>query len=463
MKKISAIICLFTLLLSLCACGEKTSASDGNALSFINGNHAENSDSVTEPASTKKLDGLSVLTHGVFPCCNTEDGYYYIPTDLKQLRNGSYGAAVMYMDFATQKEIYLCSNAGCTHDTETCNAIIPENEFSPFFGRIFTYKGMLYLLSCGEEGDTEETVIFGITDSGINTPESAPNTLYRMNLDGTNREKVYTFEDGVTAEPTVLGDENSLYFITKELSNSSGVTTASNRQLMRYDISSGRTKNVASLNMDSGSHWRVAGCSGTNVVLEGVAYPDGYSASEDYSASQWSEIFGKSKTQYVRLNVESGDVTSLYDVKNKNGHGAAVLDGALYVAEGASQDILRIDLESGNQSMLATLEQSNIIGTIGKMLVCRTWDMEENYYLYFVDTENGNVSCCTLTNKYNGWPLELVGETQKDAVVIYDYDAEALSDGAYEINRYKIALISKSDLYAGNDKFRPIDMIAGGR
>ena len=100
---------------------------------------------------------------------------------------------------------------------------------------------------------------------------------------------------------------------------------------------------------------------------------------------------------------------------------------------------------------------------MGKMLVCRTWDMEENYYLYFVDTESGNVSCCTLTNKYNGWPLELVCETQKDAVVIYDYDAEELSDGAYEIHRYKIALISKIDLYAGNDKFRPIEMIAGGR
>lgn len=59
--------------------------------------------------------------------------------------------------------------------------------------------------------------------------------------------------------------------------------------------------------------------------------------------------------------------------------------------------------------------------------------------------------------------MELVGETQKDAIVIYDYEAEALPDDAYEISQYKMALISKNDLYAGRDNFRPIDMIAEGR
>lgn len=459
MKKLLSFLCMCTLLLSLCACGSRLSGDGANADGFSGGRNE--TDTVTGIGAAQSQNGLSLLTHEVYPSCNTEDGYYYIPSEPRELRDGSYGSAIMYMDFATQQEVYLCNNAGCSHDTVSCNAIIPEDEFSPYFGTIFTSNGKLYLLSCG--GDSEgETITFGYTDSGM-MQVSTPNTLYRMNLDGTNREKVYTFPDGVTVELTVLGNGSSLYFITKELSQSGGVTTASNRQLMRYDISSGKTASIASLNVENGSHWRIVGCSGSNVVLEGVAYPEGYSAAEDYSASQWSEIFSASKTKYVCLNVENVNFTSLYDVKNKNGHGAAVLDGALYVAEGSSENILRIDLESGDQSTLASLEQSNIIGTMGTMLVCCTWDMTENFYLYFVDTESGAVSRCTLTNKYNGWALELVGETQKDAVVIYDYDAEALSDGAYEIYRYKMALISKSDLCAGNDNFRPIAMIAGGR
>lgn len=455
MKKRLGIICLCALLLSLCGCGSQRAETEANA-----GGKNE-TDAVTNISSAQSQNDLSLLTHEVYPSCNTEDGYYYIPGELRELRDGSYGSAIMYMDFATQQEVYLCNNAGCRHDTLSCNAILPEDDFSPYFGTIFTSNGKLYLLSCG--GDSEgESISFGYADSGM-MQVSMPGILYSMNLDGTNREKIYTFPDGVTVEPTVLGSGSSLYFITKELSQSDGVTTASNRQLMRYDISSGKTAIVASLNVENGSHWRIVGCSGANVVLEGVAYPEGYSAAEDYSASQWSEIFGASKTKYVCLNIETGIFSSLYDVKNKNGHGAAVLDGALYVAEGSSESILRIDLQSGDQRTLASLEQSNIIGTMGTMLVCRTWDMTENYYLYFVDTQSGAVSRCTLTNRYNGWALELVGETQKDAVVIYDYDAEALSDDVYEIYRYKIALISKSDLCAGNDSFRPIAMIAGGR
>lgn len=447
MKKLLSIICMCTLLLGLCACG----SGQGEA--------GENT--VTDSSLSQTQEGLSLLTHEVYPSCNTEDGYYYIPGDLKELRDGSYGCAVMYMDFATQKEIYLCNNAGCKHDTKSCSAIIPESEFSPFFGTIFTSNGRLYLLSCSEDSEGK-TVSYGYTESGITTA-IAPNVLYCMNLDGTNREKIYTFPDGVTVEPTVLGDGSSLYFVTKELSQNGQTTTASNRQLMRYDISSGKTAAVADLNMESGSHWRIVGCSGNRVVLEGVVYPEEYSAEKDYSADQWSEIFSASQTKYVCLNVENGKFTSLYDVKNQNGHGAAVLEGCLYVAEGSSKDILQINLDSGNQSILASLEQSNIIGTMGSKLVCRTWDMTEDYYLYFVDTKNETVSRCTLTNKYNGWALELVGETQNDALVIYDYDAETLSDGAYEIYRYKMALISKDDLYKGNDNFRPIEMIGGGR
>ena len=105
MKKRLAIICVFTLLLSLCACGSKRSENGGHASNLFNKSQAERIDSDTGTALTNKSEGLSVLTRDVYPYCNTEDGYYYIPTDLKQLRDGSYGSAIIYMDFATKKEL----------------------------------------------------------------------------------------------------------------------------------------------------------------------------------------------------------------------------------------------------------------------------------------------------------------------------------------------------------------------
>ena len=46
---------------------------------------------------------------------------------------------------------------------------------------------------------------------------------------------------------------------------------------------------------------------------------------------------------------------------------------------------------------------------------------------------------------------------------VYDYDATESGDGSYEIHRYKHALISKDDLFAGKDNYRKIEMVGPGQ
>ena len=40
--------------------------------------------------------------------CHTQEGYYYLEKETKELSDGSYGSHLMYMDFAALQEVYLC-------------------------------------------------------------------------------------------------------------------------------------------------------------------------------------------------------------------------------------------------------------------------------------------------------------------------------------------------------------------
>ena len=59
--------------------------------------------------------------------------------------------------------------------------------------------------------------------------------------------------------------------------------------------------------------------------------------------------------------------------------------------------------------------------------------------------------------------LEFKAEVGSQILVIYDYEYTSLGDDSYDITQYKYALIDKDDLYAGNAKYEPIQMVGKGR
>ena len=96
MKKILAMVMVFVLCCSLCAC---------NA-SIQNDNEAEEN-----KVSQQQIGGMKILNDSDnLASCYTNDGYYYLTEEATKLKNGEYGTHLMYMDFATQQEIFLCSN-----------------------------------------------------------------------------------------------------------------------------------------------------------------------------------------------------------------------------------------------------------------------------------------------------------------------------------------------------------------
>ena len=124
MKKIFAVLMSLVLGGSLCACGNGVQILGGNAGKEGNGGSASEEQaagggttagqSTKEPSTGEQSIGdLQLLNDSDHLAnCYTKDGYYYLTEDSTELADGTWGTHLMYMDFTTKQEVYLCSNAG---------------------------------------------------------------------------------------------------------------------------------------------------------------------------------------------------------------------------------------------------------------------------------------------------------------------------------------------------------------
>lgn len=162
-NKVHAVIALFLvvcLFLSACSFGQVSGDSQANTEIETDGPYM----------SGKRQGTLSFsLPYGYKVYEYAENGMYFIQDvegisyDDPELGRVS-GSAIFYADYGSDTVIKLCSRPDCTHDSFSCNAIFASLD------SITVYDNMLYVLC-----DDGELSLF---------------TLYRMNLDGTDRAKV---------------------------------------------------------------------------------------------------------------------------------------------------------------------------------------------------------------------------------------------------------------------------------
>lgn len=466
MKKIFVLFMTATLICSLlCACGSKSGTADES--SGI-GQHSGMQQGVGGNNVSLANDSLRLLSDRYNEsACTTQNGYYYLTFETTNLRDGNYGMHLMYMDFASGRETYLCSTAGCKHDSQDCPSVFLYDDFPQSTTILFTIGDHLYILS--REYDYDGSASQGVIRiSGDSTSvESRPAVLYRANLDGTERKKLYTFDAALTLEDKVTGNDKGIYVITKKLSadKDSGqtYTTSSERKLMYLDLDSLSLSEVCS--MDFGDHitWRIIGCCQDNFLLCGTDFGRELSRGEIWNDDAHKELYKSSYEVYALLGRDGGKPKEITRQSNRYESSARLLGNSLYLSSRENQNIEVLDIKTGEKKTLCTLPQNLIMDTLGDRLCCRAWDLAGDHIWYFVDTKTGKITHSPLKILCNGWSVDFRGETAQDVLFVYDYDATAHKDGSYEIYQYKYALISKDDLFAGKDNYRKIEMIASGQ
>ncbi|MCM1057993.1 MAG: hypothetical protein NC517_10360 [Firmicutes bacterium] len=374
---------------------------------------------------------------------------------------------LMYMDFASGHELYLCSTAGCKHDSLDCPSVFSYDDF-PLFSTIpFIFGDHLYILSREYDNDGSMSQNFISFDGGGNSIESQPATLYRANLDGTGRKKIYTFDASLTLEDKVIGSNQGIYMITKKLSTDKNgaqtYTTSSERKLTFLNLDSLSLTEICSMDFDDGISWNIIGCCQNGFVLCGTDFGRELSQDEIWDDAVYRDLYNNSHEVYALLSREGGKPQELVRLSNKYEHSAQLLSDKLYLSSKENQNIEVMDLKTGEKKTLCSLPQNLLMDTLGDALCCRGWDLAGDPIWYFVDTKTGEVTHSPLTILCNGWAIDFRGETAEDVLFIYDYDATAHNDGSYSIHRYKYALISRNDLIAGKNNYRKIEMIGSGQ
>lgn len=486
MKKIFVLFMIIVVLCSsFCACSGKREMNSRNSgtvqspCATQDSSAAQKSDAVQDSGTQQSADDssdsienggdLRLLSNRYGDsACNTESGYYYLQEDGIELKDGNYGAPLMYMDFATRREIYLCSTAGCKHNSPDCPAIFLGDDFPSFSTILFIFGDNLYILSREYDNDGSAAVEFIGKTGGTTPAESQPAALYRANLDGTQRQKIYTFDEALTLEDKVIGNDKGIYVITKKLSTekegNQTYTTSSERKLMFLDLDSLSLKEICDLDFGDHISWQIIGCHKNGFVLCGTDFGREILRDEKWDDDVYKELYNNSQEVYARLGRNGGKPKEITRQENRYENSVTVLGDLLYLSSSKNQKIEAINIETSEKKMLCKLPQNLILDTLGDTLCCRDWNLADAPAWYFVDTKTGKITHTPLVNLCNGWALDFRGETKSDVLFIYDYDAtEDKSDGSYEMHQYKHALISKDDLFAGKDNYRKIKMTGPGR
>lgn len=189
MKKNVLVICsLFVVLVfTFTGCGKATSAP----------NYKQEESSVTP-----QRQNITMLTNswGAQEYCVSENGCYYLE------RNAENVYTIVYYDFSSNTSTLLCAAPSCSHSDETCSARIEPANCG---ASIFTDNNNLFL------------AVFYATDDS-NTLQ-APQ-IFKMDMNGQNREVLYTLNAGETLFNNFATDDTALYFsVAKTESYQNGI------------------------------------------------------------------------------------------------------------------------------------------------------------------------------------------------------------------------------------------------
>ncbi len=407
--------------------------------------------------------------------CLSDTGYYYITEDSSELKKDFYGRQIMYMDFATKQEVFLCNEPGCKHNDKNCSAVLTEDEIESIGSALlFVWKDKLYMVSKypDNEGTVEVNELWADGED-VSVNRRMPTTIYSMGLDGTNRKKEYTFAQDVTIEDMVLCDDEALYFTAKQINTSSekGTTysTASKRELVRYQPDGMKLETVCSLEFGDQIRWHTIGCYDGKVIVQGTKYNKKLSFQEEMELGQeeYWEYANDSSEIFAALNLADGSLKNIYSLKNDSDsiNSTVMLDDYLYISAEKEGKINKVNLGTGKVEGLVKLKQGYIAGILSDKLCCQSWNQGEDHdnSWYFVDCNTGKVEHSTLVNKRNGWALEIIGEIGSQVLVIYDYEGKEEEKDTWDISRYQYGLIEKKDLCQGVDRFQKIAMKGAGK
>ena len=513
MKKITILLLSLSVVLSLCGCDNTASKNDsgknmnssepamsngtntvqasaapGESSNPANSGNPEASEAPTQNDSELRLIYDSDIFLNALTTSNcTENGYYSV----KSLGTSYWDDKFLnltYVDFASHREVVLCSDSSCKHDNEKCASYLSSKDFLSIPG-VFINGDYLYLLSTEYDQSGSMSSGGGYTAPGYEPPEETRRaSIYRMNLDGTNRQKIWEADNvGDVIEANVFGDGNDIWFITKtpamkiyenpeSKKNGAVFYYSKNRALMKYSSSENKITERIPLDDYNNIALDVMGCKDGKLILSGTAYPNGTSIWDNMEILAPSPNFGDSDSATWEFMEKWEEVYFTFDLATKEiretfrktlGELYALdkhfFDGGRLYMIGEDYSVCAADLQTGEISELNVPKGYRLDGFfLDKMCFTRITENWDDNKTYITDLNGENMTASEFVSATSfGNDYVLLGLTSDKAVIIYETEKipSVNNPGAYTVGKRKAGLISIIDMLNGQPNFEPIDAL----
>lgn len=313
--------------------------------------------------------GLAIIKYG---CTNYYDkGYYHIVS-------GNDESHIKYIDYAAKKEIYWCNKPNCTHKNSSCSAYLDLGLLS---SDVFSYKNNVYLITASVQEEANNNDDGDISFSAVTESSTS---IYKMNLDGTNKEKIFTTPSGVEMQYPYVIDNDTLYaFFSKGKiipngTNSSIVVTE--KKLVKINLSTGKYEEL----LDA-KYKNILGVYKNNIILSDTVFkndPNKYA--KDHTG--YMNNLNESTLKLSLLDLTTMKETIFMEELYKNAETIEYFSGSVYFITKNSKKLEAVNVETKERSIITELPKTgaSITGIYDNKL----------QYVYYAGSDGSVESAC---------------------------------------------------------------------
>lgn len=415
-------------------------------------NSASSSSSITPDATSAPLANHSKETSitsglhqvgtegGASMAVSSDNGFY----ELVPIFPDSYN--ILYVDYATSQQLYLCGNPNCDHHSESCTSYIDASA-----GNI---PGLLY---------SDEKIY--IIESGAVSEDCLPK-IEVMNADGSERKLLKEFKSSqIINAGWYLVDDTFIYYMREDI-DSAGEAS---KTLCRIDKTTGKEEELMHCDYNE---WMIDG-NGTTIffkVIEEAEWPDrDLFDSEEAYYEAWAS---NSSHKIMTYNLENKQEPQVVDEWRQDSRTGNMLDGWMYYYDISENKFVRKDYLTGEvQEVSNTLsrdfETIYVHNIIDDQLIFTSSSSANNVdidvSMYAVDFSNQTVNELHLMDNNRNRPISVLGVYQDKVYVNYGSETQTVQqefDGKLQevtVSLPSLGWITKSDFFAGNPNYTPVE------
>lgn len=463
MKQLLAITACLCLLFTLSACGKSNSIpadSAGNAAqadsSAVQDSAVPDVSSVLN-ANTQPFALITVPEMTVYGSGN-DKGFYEIFQNEDQSRN------IMYSDYTTCNQIYLCSQPNCAHDNESCTSWIAPCAGNVYPAAIGDKLFIVYSLSDQKSfievrdanGSNANTLCEFASGDRIEVGVFANDKRLVVNVLHLDANTGYAPVYNLTAIDMATGAQQTIY---SEASQSSDVTSPDALTMFFMGVTKGSfiVKTVETLAYETVPDNDEATTENMINAVQSrlVAVPfDGTPAKEIFTFKP-KDVFEEPRGGYLFYIKNNDDATVSFHK----------LD-----AETGEDTVLVPDFRTGEAAdLLAQTEFSDYVirDAVGEYVFlnvfCESHTTAEESVLSLwrrlaINTENGSIREIALPTSYYGMTMPVQTVDQFDDTLLVHYKIDEVPQGPKQmpVTQRSLGLISLSDYVSSTPNYREI-------